>query len=482
MKRGITHILTLVLLLSALTSSAQFDPKKICRVENGKIIFRIDLNWTVDQRKELIRLFDLDTLVVKGVYEGKSEISAKGSSWQVVKLDNHMIELSKLLNAMPVKPFAADDIIMMDDRWLNSEGAAERVSATYGVNKFTRYTAFQYSKGIARFFLPGNRNAKQVFLSGSFNGWSTTQLTMNSCDSGWIIRLKLLPGKYSYKYIIDGKWTADPFNRLKEDDTYGSYNSVVFCYNHMFRLKGYGSAHNVILAGSFNNWNDRELKMIPVAGGWAISVYLREGTHTYKYIVDKAWITDPENKLKRPDGRGNFNSVIGLGDSVMFRLKGYTSAKKVILSGNFNGWNEEELQMDKSSIGWQLYYVVGPGNYEYKFIVDGKWITDPDNPNSTGTGVYQNSFIAHKANHIFVLDQYPEARQVIVTGSFNGWDKENFKMIRKEGKWTFPIYLIPGKYIYKFIVDGKWILDPGNKLWEDNEYGSGNSVLWIAPS
>jgi hypothetical protein len=52
-------------------------------------------------------------------------------------------------------------------------------------------------------------------------------------------------------------------------------------------------------------------------------------------------------------------------------------------------------------------------------------------------------------------------------------------MIREGGKWIFPIYLAPGKYTYKFIVDGKWILDPVNKLYEPNEYGTDNTVLWI---
>jgi hypothetical protein len=31
------------------------------------------------------------------------------------------------------------------------------------------------------------------------------------------------------------------------------------------------------------------------------------------------------------------------------------------------------------------------------------------------------------------------------------------------------------------VVDQKWIIDPTNELWEENEYGTGNSVLWIEP-
>ncbi|MEI8006494.1 MAG: hypothetical protein WCI48_09820 [Bacteroidota bacterium] len=38
-----------------------------------------------------------------------------------------------------------------------------------------------------------------------------------------------------------------------------------------------------------------------------------------------------------------------------------------------------------------------------------------------------------------------------------------------------------GNYEYKFILDGKWITDPGNELWENNEHGGTNAVRWIEP-
>jgi hypothetical protein len=135
--------------------------------------------------------------------------------------------------------------------------------------------------------------------------------------------------------------------------------------------------------------------------------------------------------------------------------------------------------MMKDSLGWFLPYVLAKGNYEYKFIVDGKWIIDPSNPYSTGGGDTENSYITYKPNHIFELDTFPDARQVIITGSFNGWSTENYRMTKMDGKWIFPIRLMPGKHTYKFIVDGNWILDPKNELWEENEYNTHNSVLWM---
>lgn len=71
--------------------------------------------------------------------------------------------------------------------------------------------------------------------------------------------------------------------------------------------------------------------------------------------------------------------------------------------------------------------------------------------------------------------------KVSLTGisSFNNWNSEGYRMVKKEGKWTFPVYLAPGKCLYKYIADGKWIPDPDNKQCEENESGIGNSVLWI---
>jgi hypothetical protein len=470
-----------IFFMQVIAGRSQFDPSTICRVENGRMYFSIDLRWNDKQKKELTKLFDLDSTLLAGVFSGETEITQKDAKWKVVKLNNHMVELSKVIKDMAVKPSVANDVFMVDDRWLQTAGESERESVDFGVNRFTLYSVFHYRDGLARFYLPGHKNAKSVFISGSFNNWSTQQIPLQASDSGWVVTLKLRPGKYSYKYILDGRWIQDPYNKLTEEDTYGGYNSVVYCYNYLFRLTGYPKAKKVILTGSFNNWNEKELRMIRINGSWLMPMYLRQGTHAYKYIVDDIWVTDPTNKLTRPDGSGHFNSVIGLGDSILFRLKGFPNAKNVVLAGNFNAWNPGELFMEKKQNGWQLYYVLGPGNYEYKFIVDGKWITDPANPNTTGEGETMNSFLALKSNYTFKLDKYPNAKTVCLAGSFNDWNPTNFAMVKKDGKWSFPIYLKPGKYTYKFVVDGNWIRDPGNELWENNEYGTGNSIIWIEP-
>lgn len=472
--------MVLVVSLISLSVNAQFDPSKVCRVENGKLIFTLNGQWSNAQKLEIARLFDLDSILVFHKFDGIKEITVKGTIWHVSKLDASRVELSKPMGSEST-PTGTGSVIILDDRWINAEGVNKRESEVFGVNRFTLFNVFNYRSGTATFYLPRQKQAQKIYLSGTFNNWGTMQTPMMKSDSGWVVSIKLAPGKYLYKYIVDGQWMPDPYNRLHEDDNNGGYNSVVFGYNFRFYLNGYRNAKKVFLAGSFNGWNGQQLSMVSTADGWVLYMYLREGTHAYKFIVDQQWILDPGNKVVRPDGTGHQNSFLSIGDTFYFRLSGHREYNHVNVAGNFNAWNPNELFMEQKADGWELAYVLAPGNYQYKFIHDGKWITDPGNPQVAHWGGETNSFLVIKPNHTFILEHFPEAGKVIVTGNFTGWSGEDYPMLKERDKWIFRIFLKPGKYTYKFIVDGKWMEDPANDEWETNEYGSKNSVLWIEP-
>lgn len=62
----------------------------------------------------------------------------------------------------------------------------------------------------------------------------------------------------------------------------------------------------------------------------------------------------------------------------------------------------------------------------------------------------------------FTLSGYPDARQVTVAGTFNGWSVNLHRLTRKGDTWTAEVEVEPGRHEYKFVVDGNWILDPAN--------------------
>ena len=456
---------------------AQLNPANICRMEDGKLFFTLDARWNAQLRDSVARRFDLDSLLLEKVFRHEPLLQYPG--WNATYPTKISIELSTSMNLNPLNQVTASDIFILDDNWLASNAREPVLQATFGVNNLVNPVVFQFRKGVAEFFLPGYPNAGKVYLSGSFNDWSTNQIPMQRTDSGWVARARLKPGKYAYKYIVDGKWKEDPNNRSRELDGANGHNSIIFCTNYEFHISGRTDARRLILAGSFTGWNPDGPRMIRTANGWRLPVYLDEGTYAYKFIVDNEWITDPANKDIRRDADGNLNSFLGFGEAFHFLLHGFPDAKSVVLSGSFNGWSRNELLMQKVEGDWQISYILAPGTYEYKFIVDGNWITDPGNPVTTVSGKYANSVLVFKPNFTFILNGFETANQVAVSGTFNGWDRSGYKMYRQNGKWIFPVFLKPGKYLYKFIVDGKWILDPDNKLWEENEYGTGNSVLWV---
>ena len=74
----------------------------------------------------------------------------------------------------------------------------------------------------------------------------------------------------------------------------------------------------------------------------------------------------------------------------------------------------------------------------------------------------------------------PKAGKVSVTGSFNSWDKSGTPLKKdKSGVWATDLSLKPGRYEYKYIVDGQWWTDPANRNTARNSYGTENSVIEI---
>jgi hypothetical protein len=462
----------------AISVSAQ--PVRAYTLKDGRMTIALGKDLPAAELNGFIEQFSLQDLALDKFFRTGFTDSIRKHGWKIEINNRELFVISKLLLSFdqindPGKRIAFTG----DNPFLDVMFPAVSNMVKYGYNRFRNKYPFAIRDSVVTFFMRGEKEAKRVMLAGSFNNWNPVANTMLKTDSGWIARIKLGPGKYWYKFVIDDNWITDPDNRLNENDGLGNTNSVFYYPNTLFRLPGFKEAKNVIVTGSFNNWNEQELAMERTATGWELPVYLADGTHTYRYIVDKKWMTDPSNPDKLPNEFDDFNSVIRIGNPYTIKLEGYTGAKQVFLTGSFNGWKKEELLMQKTSRGWETGYTLAPGNYEYRFIVDGKSITDPANPPLAGTGSKANSLLVIEPNYTFRLKGFKNARKVFLSGDFNDWSQGAMPMRLENDEWVFSVHLSRGKHLYKFIVDGKWIIDPGNMLWEQNEHGTGNSVIWF---
>lgn len=185
-----------------------------------------------------------------------------------------------------------------------------------------------------------NKDAKDVYLAGSFNNWSPNALKMDKKDSYFEASIPLKPGIYEYKFVVDGAWKEDPLNQRKISDGFGGFNSQFeltekgeLLYSKIVEPQGAATqttwqgpeytadgvlfrfyapeAQVVYLAGTFNNWAPTSLAMKKDENGvWSVKVQLIPGNYQYKFVVNGTqWKEDPTNPAKVDDGYGGSNSA-----------------------------------------------------------------------------------------------------------------------------------------------------------------------------
>lgn len=91
-------------------------------------------------------------------------------------------------------------------------------------------------------FVFDSPSSQVVFLAGQFNNWTwekakvsenetvnvVIEMERNKQTGFWEKFVYLSPGKYQYKYVLDGgTWKYDQNTLEKTDDGYGGFNSVI---------------------------------------------------------------------------------------------------------------------------------------------------------------------------------------------------------------------------------------------------------------
>jgi hypothetical protein len=162
---------------------------------------------------------------------------------------------------------------------------------------------------------------------------TTLDVTLEN-DALWVkptaVKKRRLVGTRSRRTFLDEvEGTRYTFNRDEE----GRVVSLTFQYegsdytaqkialpppslkgNTTFKLKGYADARVVVLAGSFNNWNESQLLFAREGDEWVCRLDLAPNRYTYKFIIDGNWLLDPANPETEEDEYGNRNSVLIIRD------------------------------------------------------------------------------------------------------------------------------------------------------------------------
>lgn len=180
-------------------------------------------------------------------------------------------------------------------------------------------------------------DAAAVFLAGDFNGWNATATPMVKGEQGvWKVTVPLETGEYEYKFVVDDQWQGDPDNSRRKSDPFGGFNSLV-------------------VVGADGNPEADTAAVTPPAATAATAA------------TDKITVGRPK----------------AIADGVLFTYRD-PGAGAVFLAGTLNGWNATDTPLKKDGKGnWSVTKKLDAGSYEYKFVVDGNWVADPENPDTS---------------------------------------------------------------------------------------------------
>jgi chromosome partitioning protein len=69
--------------------------------------------------------------------------------------------------------------------------------------------------------------AERVELAGDFNDWTPEGCEKEVTGRLWTKLVRLAPGRYRYRYIIDGEWHSDPYSPEVQPSPFGGDDSVL---------------------------------------------------------------------------------------------------------------------------------------------------------------------------------------------------------------------------------------------------------------
>jgi len=192
-------------------------------------------------------------------------------------------------------------------------------------------------------FTLNEATAQTVFIAGDFNGWNASDLPLTADGTGnWAITMQLAPGTYEYKFVVDGDWREDPSNPEKKSDPFGGANSLV----------------TVQADGS-------------LAGAAAV---------TAATVAAGATASSDDAKTNTDDITVGAPRETDAGIAFTYQSD---DAGRVSLAGTFNSWNADEIPLSTDGQGnWIVVKKMDAGQHEYKFVVDGNWLADPENPDT----------------------------------------------------------------------------------------------------
>lgn len=103
----------------------------------------------------------------------------------------------------------------------------------------TIISVFYKAKNKGYKFVYAGKSTDSVFVAGEFNGWNSTKDKLQFLNGQFEKVLDLVPGRYQYKFVVNGNWIADTANKNRVRNSFGGYNSLAIAGNPEGRISDF---------------------------------------------------------------------------------------------------------------------------------------------------------------------------------------------------------------------------------------------------
>ena len=360
-----------------------------------------------------------------------------------------------------------------------------------------KYALPSCSNGSVTFTYEGS--ASTVLLAGSMNDWSGAAMTKSGSTFTYTCQLE--PGKYEYKFIVDGSWINDPCNpRTTGSDnnnyvivpgmtgttvavtkgvacalpaelsyvdengdstvtavTYSSSSSYVTIDGSNVTVSSSYTGSTLDLTATNANGDTCTVTLsIGTAAGTDVTVHFINSVG-WSGVAAHSWISENGTSTGLTTWPGTTVARDGDGMFTYTLSRVFTSSQSLgLLFHDNNGAQTVDITISATDLA--------AGSVEL-------WVQ----PSITADdeGKYPVTVTTSKAAQFISVDTSGDqvtfryngsGTNVYLAGSFNSWSTSANKMTKSGGVFSTTVTLEPGVYEYKFVVDGEWITDPANAL------------------
>ncbi|MBQ6786218.1 MAG: alpha-amylase [Lachnospiraceae bacterium] len=276
---------------------------------------------------------------------------------------------------------------------------------------------------------------------------------------------------------------AEIGNVTKTCPTIGADGKVTF---HYYSTEGEEVTSAYVKGSWKSDWSEYFYMTEEEAGVWSVTAELSlEDSYEYGIVVNDNWVGDPTNP--RSDGNSqilrnpSFNNDGSV--TIFYYPQGDEDVKLLYKLSDETEYTSVDMTKDAYHSALLSATVTAQGDYSYMFEIDGVKTADvnckeavfsisklPEEDASVKSPVIDGNVVTF---HYFA----PTAKSVTVAGEMNGWDAAATPLTYngETGFWSIDKELIPGKYEYKFVVDGNWTIDSRN-----DAQSNGNSVCYVS--